>query len=288
MDDITAIARARKFLRERGITTAPVDAWGLAQAEGFEVRESAKLADDEAGQTCVIGERRLIIVNKNDHPYRRRFTILHEVAHHVLALPSQHGSHLKSSELERYRSRPPEEILCDVFAAECLVPWTLIKPLSDEHEFTADAITSLSSQFEASKPCIASRFATASGAALAYVVAEDGIIKYPVCSSALRNAQIWMPKDVPLPRNSAAARAIATGNDHAVGETNGSDWSNSDAAERYSVREEAIYMPQWGQSLSLLTFEEDVPAPRATDRRSAEDEDLLPELTGYLAWGKRR
>ena len=47
-------------------------------------------------------------------------------------------------------------------------------------------------------------------------------------------------------------------------------------------------MPQWGQSLSLLTFEEDVPAPRATERRCAEDEDLLPELTGYLSWGKRR
>lgn len=291
MDEITAVTRARQFLRRHNVEGGPVDAWELAQAEGYEIRESDKLAEGEAGQTLVKAGRRFIVVNKHDHPYRRRFTIFHEMAHHVLELPSKHGSHLASSELERYRARPPEEILCDVFAAECLVPWSLIKPFADEMEFTASTIATLSHRFEASKPCVASRFAGASSNPLAYVVAEDGAIKYHVCSGSLRNAQIWVIKNVPLPRSSAAARAIASNQEFAVGDSDGLDWSNSDAAGRFSVHEEVINMPQWQQSLSLLTFEEDMPASRRDERGSAEDDELLPELTGYLSWdkvGKRR
>lgn len=291
MDEITAVTRARQFLRRHNVEDVPVNAWELAQAEGYEVRESDKLVDGEAGQTLVKAGRKFIVVNKNDHPYRRRFTIFHEIAHHVLGLPSKHGSHLTSSELERYRARPPEEILCDVFAAECLVPWAPIKSLTDKMEFTAATIAGLSDRFEASKPCVASRFASASSNLLAYVVAEDGIIKYQICSGPLRNTQIWLLKNVPLPRSSAAARAVASNQEYAVGDSDGSDWSNSDAAERFSVREEVINTPQWQQSLSLLTFEEDVPASRRDERRSTEDEELLPELTGYLSWdkaGKRR
>ena len=77
----------------------------------------------------------------------------------------------------------------------------------------------------------------------------------------------------------------------AAGDSNGSDWSNSDAAERFSVREEVINMPHWRQSLSLLTFEEDVPASRRDERASTEDDERLPELTGHLSWeqlSKRR
>lgn len=287
MDEVTAVSRARQFMRRHNVEAAPIDVWGLAIAEGYEVRESNQLGDGEAGQTFVKAGKRFIVVNKNDHPYRRRFTILHEIAHHVLELPSKHGSHLKNSELERYRGRPAEEILCDVFAAECLVPWALIKPITQSMEFTAATIATLADRFEASKPCVASRFAGASSAPLAYVVAEDGTIKYPVCSPSLRDSGVWLLKDVPLPRASAATRAIASGHEFAVGDSDGSDWSNSDAAERFSVREEVINVPHWGQTLSLLTFEEDVPAPRRDERRSSEDDELLPELTGHLSWVKK-
>lgn len=94
-----------------------------------------------------------------------------------------------------------------------------------------------------------------------------------------------------MPRSSAAARAIASDQEFAVGDSDGPDWSNSDVAERFGVHEEVINMPQWQQSLSLLTFEEAVPTARRDERRSTEDEELLPELTGYLSWekvGKRR
>lgn len=63
-----------------------------------------------------------------------------------------------------------------------------------------------------------------------------------------------------------------------------SDWSHSNAADRFSVHEEAIYQPAWGQSLSLLTFEEDLPPSRASVARHEDGDELLPELTGELSW----
>jgi Zn-dependent peptidase ImmA (M78 family) len=288
MDENTAISRARQLLARYHVKYFPVDVLGIAQGEGFDVRESGKLSDDEAGQTFIKAGQRYIVVNKNNHPFRRRFTILHEMAHHALGLPSVHGETVPSDELERFRSRPPEEVLCDVFAAECLVPWQLIQPMTEEFDFSIGTIQTLSERFEASKLCVASRFARASALHLAYVVAEEGSIKYAVPSSALREARVFLRKGVALPERSAAAQAIQLGNDQAVADMEASEWSHSDAADRFSVHEEAIYHATWEQSLSLLTFEEDVQAPRAISDRAAEDDELLPELTGYLSWDKKK
>lgn len=286
MDENTAISRARQLLRRHQVKDYPVDVMGLARAEGYDVRESSKLADDEAGQTFVKSGQRYIIVNKNHHLFRRRFTILHEMAHHVLELPSVHGEVLPSNELERFGSRPHEEVLCDVFAAECLIPWQLIQPLTEEFDFTADAILTLSRRFEASKLAVASRFALASTMPLAYLVAEEGRVRYCVTSSALRNARVFLRAGVELPGRSAAAQAIRSGLEVTTAELEASAWSHSDAADRFSVHEEAIHYAAWGQTLSLLTFEEDAPIPRTLSTQSDDGDELLSELTGHLSWDK--
>lgn len=288
MNEIIAITRARDLLARHGVTIPPVDVTRVAQDEGFEVRETDRLGEGEAGQTFIKGGRRYIVLNRNDHPHRRRFTIFHEIAHHALDLPSVHGQNFSSDELERYSARPPEEVLCDVFAAECLVPWSLIKPLTQSAEYTAAVIADLADRFQASKPCVASRFAGASGELLAYVVAEKGRIKYQISSARLRDARIYLTTNVALPRASAAARAIATGRSHEIVDGEASDWSTSDVAGRYSVHEEAIHLPAWQQTLSLLTFEEEIAPERAGERHAADDEELLPELTGYLSWTRKR
>ena len=78
MDENTAISRARQLLARHQVKSYPVDVLGIAQGEGYEVRESDKLGEDEAGQTFVRAGCRYIVVNKNNHPFRRRFTILHD------------------------------------------------------------------------------------------------------------------------------------------------------------------------------------------------------------------
>lgn len=285
MDQITCISRARQLISKLNITTIPVDVAAIAAALSFEIKESDLLANDEAGSTFIKNGRKIITVNKNDDPFRRRFTILHEIAHHVLGLPSKHGEKLASSELERVGTRPPEEVLCDVFAAECLVPSHLIQPLTDELPFTAATIQNLSDRFEASKQCVASRFARSSRDFLAYVFAENGIARIAITSNSLRESGIWIGLSQ-IPENSAAATAIKKGSFLETADTDASEWSSSDSAERFACYEEAMYMKKWEQTISLLTFEEFIPRFSSVNNRS-EDDGLLAELTGHLPWPKR-
>ena len=65
-----------------------------------------------------------ICVNSKDLKERQRFTVCHEIAHIVLGLPSDH----KTSPGWSYAKKSLGEILCDVFAAELLLPASLFKP----------------------------------------------------------------------------------------------------------------------------------------------------------------
>jgi hypothetical protein len=284
MEETTVVTRARQLLTKLGINSVPVDVIAIAQSEGFEVKESDHLGDGEAGSMVKKAGRKIILLNSKDRLYRQRFTVLHEIGHHVLGLPSVHGSHLASNELERYRSRPAEEISCDIFAAECLVPWEHIQRLTDENDFSVAMLVKLSDQFMASKACIASRFARTSSELLAFVPSEDGVIKNAFVSKGLREAGIWIQRGIKVPQRSAAATALHEGQDVVTAEVDGSDWSSSDAATRFSVYEEAVYFSEWDQVLSLLTFEEARQVPQATRFASSEDDELLPELTGILPW----
>ena len=283
MDELSVVVRARRLIEN--VASAPVDVRALADTHEMVVRESADLEAGEAGRTWRVGGKTYIVVNKLDDPFRQRFTILHELAHHVLKLPSRHGETIPSSELERFVGRPLEEKLCDVFAAACLVPSHLIRPMTEVQEFSAATVRGLSDAFEASKPCVASSFVRSSSRPLAYVFAEAGRIQYVITSAALRAHRIYVDT-AKLPRNSAAGKALAQGSTTEIADLDGTDWSASDAANSFVVHEEAICLRGWKQTISLLTFEH-VGGPSKERDSQEEDDELLPELTGILPWPKR-
>ncbi|MNZ69354.1 hypothetical protein D3C78_876500 [compost metagenome] len=290
MDENTAISRARQLLRDAGIHQAPVDVEALALSQGFHVSRQ-DLPEDEAGSTFERRGKKHIWVNQNDGLNRQRFTILHEIAHHVLQLPSKHGEKVPSDELERFKGRPDEEVLCDVFAAECLVPWQIVQPLAAQNDFTLENLAALSAQFQASRSCVASRFAQASKDYLAFVVAEDGVVQYSITSKALKESRIWITRGIKVPRNSAAAEAIrADSSALFTAELDGLDWSSSDEARRFACYEEAVYYAPAGQTQSILIFEEVEPRSASTGYRQSrsDDDDLLEELSGYPGWSKPR
>lgn len=289
MDENIAVGRAQKLLKDAGIKTAPVDVEALAVFLGFKVSR-VELPATEAGNTFIKRGQKHILVNENDSPLRQRFTILHEIAHHVLELPSKHGDKVPGDELERFTGRHPEEILCDVFAAECLAPWALIQPMAEDKEFTLEHLGELAEHFQASRSCIASRFAQASDGHLAFVVAEDGVVKYSITSKALRDARVWITKGIPLPRNSAAAKAHKAGiSGFHEADIEGTDWSNSNDAQRFACFEQATYHPPTRQTQSILNFEElDQRSVSNSYRAKHHDDDLLEELDGRPGWSKYR
>ncbi|NHF68445.1 ImmA/IrrE family metallo-endopeptidase [Xanthomonas hortorum] len=282
MDDLMAAGRARKLVAR--LMLVPVDVGALLAEHGMVLKES-ELDEGEAGRTFTKGGTTYIIVNKNDDPYRRRFTALHELAHHVLELPSKHGSHVPSNELERFAGRPPEERTCDVFASECLVPSHLIRPLVSEHPFSIDLLFDLSERFQASKQCIASSYVRNSRDLVAYVYSEGERVHHVISSSALRDAKIFVDYGL-VPSTSAAASAAVSISMRATAEIDASDWCGCDAALGFTCYEEALHFPTWNQTHSLLTFEK-VSQTIHGGTQSPEEDELLPELTGYPSWDKR-
>lgn len=291
MEENTAILRARRFLQAHNVTSAPVDVTALAQAESFEVKFK-ELPEGEAGSTLERRGKRYILVNEQDPPMRQRFTILHEIAHHVLGLPSVHGqaSEPHDSVLTTSIKRPTEEVACDAFASECLVPLAVIKPLIEGQPFGVQTVAELARRFGASQHCVASQFIRASEDCVAFVVAEQGRIKLAFPSPALRAAGVHLLRGTSVPHGCAAETALSA-EDGAVrtAESESSDWSHSDAAERFSVYEEASFYAPRQQTYSFLTLEALGPAQAAEGASSAdEDDELLPELTGELTWKPRK
>lgn len=286
MGEVIAISEARAVLKRLEVDRIPVDVTAIAQELGFVVKKSEKMSAGESGQLFMIGQKKHIIVNGNDSEFRQRFTVLHEIAHDVLNLPSVHGDALSISALESYRSRPKEEVLCDVFAAECLVPWHLLAPMTANVPFTAETVEELSETFQASRPCVASRFAQASRDMLVYVLSESGIVRYVASSQHARERRYWVPIGIRLPSESAAALARSRRAEFAEASIDGTVWSSSDYASAVFCDEEAIYLQSWDQTVSLLTL--GTADSIAANRTAAEEDDeLLSELTGILPWPRR-
>ena len=77
----TCRLRARQLLEELGVVDPPVDVEGVASKCGLEVVYVNK-GTGFYGQ--LLKERRIIEVQKDNHPHRQRFTIAHEIGHHVM------------------------------------------------------------------------------------------------------------------------------------------------------------------------------------------------------------
>lgn len=74
-----------------------------------------------------VGGRNLLFVSSSDSPERQRFTVLHELAHIVLDLPSNQCATDVDFGMFSYAARPPEEVVCDTSAAERPLPHEFLR-----------------------------------------------------------------------------------------------------------------------------------------------------------------
>src|SRR5215210_1154507 len=78
--------RAKAVLKEHGLESIPVDPVVLANQLGMSVN-NAKFSDDSlVGMIAKRGDNITLLVNQSDPPFRKRFTIAHELGHHFLHL----------------------------------------------------------------------------------------------------------------------------------------------------------------------------------------------------------
>jgi hypothetical protein len=284
MDEFAVLSKARAFIRKVNATTTPAPIKAYLEAVNAKVKPDKSMGPDEAGSSFEMNGIHFISVNANDKPERQNFTICHELAHIILGLPSDHGS----SPWWSYAGRPPNEVACDVFAAELLLPYQLFKPLADEAQFGFRAIGQLAGQFGASLTAAGSRFAAVVDAPCAFVLTEQGKVRFAAHSVSLRDAKAWIPYGSPPPVGSLSERlragAAYTGPEGIAADLWFDNWTRGG-----ELLEDARYFRPWDQTLSLVWFDdEEVPSPPRSIREEEEDVGLR-ELDGILPWpGKKK
>ena len=123
-------ARARGLVEAAGIATPPVPVERIARMLDVSIRY-APLEDDLSGMAFIKGEAKVVAVNALHHPNRQRFTIAHELGHHVLhAERLRAGVHVDRVIMRRdhvsAEGSDDFEIEANVFASELLMPRQLI------------------------------------------------------------------------------------------------------------------------------------------------------------------
>lgn len=291
MDEFQAVLKARELVRKANPTAIPVPVELYAKEVGATIRAETDLGPDEAGYCFESKGKRFICTNANDSPERQRFTICHEVAHVRLRLPSQHTGLPWWS----YTKRPLAEILCDVFAAELLLPYDLFHPEAESSSIGLSSIEDLAGRFQASVTATGSRYAAVIGAPVAFVLSEQGKVRYASRSKPLREAPAWIPPRLDLPAGSLSKK-VREGTSTDSHDAVDADIWFSEWERGGSLLEEVRHLAQWDQTLTLLWFEDgEVPGRKVRDERGHiyeeeenEDDSLLKELDGQLRWPTKR
>jgi hypothetical protein len=283
MDEADVILAARRFVRSVESLSVPVPLDAYARKAEAKLCY-ADLPSGQSGYSGKIGGKWTIVINSNERLERQRFTVCHEIAHIHLSLPTNHEG---QSDSGLYTKRPQNEVFCDIFAAEVLLPSDLFRPRVDEAEIGFSSVDRLADEFGASLTATGSRFAFLNRAFCAFVLAERGFVRYASRSPSLKEIKAWIPNGYKVPPSSLAARGrdLLSTEQHTVDPTEWfEDWDRSG-----TLFEEARYLSQWDQTLSLLWFEEDHLLTRG-ENEEVLDEDADPyckELDGSLPWPKK-
>ncbi|HWB46115.1 MAG TPA: ImmA/IrrE family metallo-endopeptidase [Hyphomicrobiaceae bacterium] len=286
MDESDVKQKARQFVAKVDITSINEDLSPYLDAVDAKIVYE-ELGDGESGYTIDIKGKPRIVINKRESEERKRFTVCHEIAHIVLGLPSRHGELPSWS----YAKRDFNETLCDMFATELLMPYATFKSKIPNEEPSVQVIEQLASEFKASFPATASRYAALVDLPCAFVTIDKGIIRHASRSSSLRNAKIWIAPRTPVMQGSVAHRLRAEGVDRTATEEVPQDLWFSDWQDNGDLWEISRHYARFDQTVSLLWFDEDeLQGIEPPDRRNSfrfDEERGVGELTGELPWPGR-
>jgi Zn-dependent peptidase ImmA (M78 family) len=168
MDEVEVQQRARSFVANIDVSNIRDDLTPYLTAVNAKVVKE-ELGVGESGYTLTKPNgKHIITVNSLESEERQRFTVCHEVAHIALNLPSSHAEVPSWS----FAKRHPNEIVCDTFAAELLMPYQQWLSAVPRGEPSADIIEYMATVFRTSFPAASSRFAYLTDLPCAFVTME--------------------------------------------------------------------------------------------------------------------
>jgi hypothetical protein len=284
MNEHDAEFGARRLLSKVAQPSLPVVLKPYLDHIGAVLKPQDDLSPDEPGFSFQHKGKWYIAVNAKDSEERQRFTVCHEIAHIELGIPSDHAEQPSWSLVKR----TPNEMYCDIFASELLLPVALFKPLVEQQTLSFERLDELGRSCVASVSTIGSRAAALSSGLCAFVFSERGLIRYASRSTSLRARNAWIAPRTGIPAGTPSALARA-GEPLDSPEEVESDLWLSDWDQGGTAIEEARHLQQWDQTLTLLRFEDDQEEELFPTRIAREQgEAALQELDGVLPWPTNR
>lgn len=289
MDETDVQQRARAFVAGVDASNIRDDLSSYVAVVNAKVVKEV-LDERESGYTITKPNgSHIITVNSLESDERQRFTICHEVAHIALKLPSSHDEVPSWS----YSKRHPNEVACDIFAAELLMPYQQWLAEIPRGEPSAALIERMAATFRTSFPAAASRFACLADIPCAFVTMDRGIIRYAARSMSLRRSNAWIPPRSPIPPGSTSHRLRIEGVSTMDTEEIAQDIWFENWEKGLDLWELARHYRRSDTTIALLWFD-DADLPEVEASRFGvriEDDHGLAELTGHLPWpgrGRRR
>jgi hypothetical protein len=161
-DPIAAIlSRARQLISESGLTVPPFPPRILASLRG--VKDVVKVKMELDGLLISLPDGFIIKVNADHSPQRQNFSINHEIAHTFFLeydMSALRGKIVKKDPaIGVFSQDQEEEYLCDIAAAELLMPMEFFKAMAKDHGLSIKSIQALADIFDASVPAVVRRLA---------------------------------------------------------------------------------------------------------------------------------
>lgn len=193
---------ARAMLKRWGVEKAEdIHVEAMARAEGITIVEGPLRG---ARGRLAAGPRPVIrIAEDTILEGARRFTVAHELGHHVLKHPASSsgacGAHAQSK--LRDTSRPDHEAEANAFATELLMPRHLVVPRISSGTPSLEIPRSIAFEFSTSIPASAIRYVQLTKERCAAIYSERGTIQW---ASRSHRFAMNLPRDVPLSEESYA------------------------------------------------------------------------------------
>lgn len=133
MMTITLKQNAKSVLSRSNISTVPVDVNAIAENLGLKIY-ATELEGNVSGKIVKKNSDYVIYVDRNEPVVRQRFTAAHEIGHFILHRDSI-GDGVEDNHLYRAEGMSnQQEVEANKFAADLLMPYSLIKKSMDEAE----------------------------------------------------------------------------------------------------------------------------------------------------------
>ena len=287
MDETDAQQLARSFISTIDTSNIRNDLSPYLAAANASLRKE-ELDAGESGYTITKPNgSHIITINSLEIEQRQRFTICHEIAHIILKLTS---SHLEVPSWA-FVKRDPNEVACDTFAAELLMPYKQWLGALPSKEPTLQLIQHMAEAFGTSFPAAASRFASLSDMPCAFVTMEGGSVRYAVRSTPLRRVGAWVGTKSSIPAGSLSHKLRSAGSNATDELEVAQDIWFDNWEKGTELWELARHYQRTDTTIALLWFDGDDLPEVEIDRFGVrvEDDGGLTELTGELPWpGKSR